>query len=368
MLRLFTSCFFLFCANRVWAFPENVRHGYFNCTACHVSPSGGGVLTPYGRSLSAELMSTWGSAKTSGFFFTDNENASINPPWLRSNIFFRGVQTWRNSPVVEKAQFIPMRGDFEGGVDTEKFAVIAALGFRARDNSSTNLNELFSRSHYLLYRISDNLNVRLGKFLFAFGLGGPDHITATRRGLGWDQGSESYNLEVSFLGEKSNTIITAISNVPQEKGVTKDGGFSVTQNFLLREHSKVGINLYSGEQGAYQRYVYGPSWVLSFSDRLFLNSEVFGQSKKLKDTGQTKNGYATYHRLNYQVVKGFVAFVQSDRSFLDNKTRETCLDTYGGGVQWLPYPHLEVVSYYGKEKAYSQMATDFAWLMMHVYL
>ena len=43
-----------------FAFVENITHGYVNCTACHVSPAGGGLLNEYGRSLSSELMSTWG--------------------------------------------------------------------------------------------------------------------------------------------------------------------------------------------------------------------------------------------------------------------------------------------------------------------
>jgi hypothetical protein len=40
-----------------WALPEFVRYGYNNCTACHYSPSGGGVLNPYGREFSANTLS-----------------------------------------------------------------------------------------------------------------------------------------------------------------------------------------------------------------------------------------------------------------------------------------------------------------------
>jgi hypothetical protein len=202
-----------------YAFPENIRHGYFSCTSCHVSPSGGGVLTPYGRSLSAELMSTWGSPKSSGFLFSDSEDESKNPPWFRANIFTRGVQTRRDSPTVEKTQFIPMQGDLEAGVDIEQFAAIVTMGYRARYASqSKDLGELFSRRHYLLYRPSENVSVRAGKFMFSFGLNGPDHITATRRGLGWDQGSESYNLELSYLSEKISSILTWIDNSPPKQG------------------------------------------------------------------------------------------------------------------------------------------------------
>ena len=54
---------------RSYGYPEMVRHGYANCTACHVSPNGGGILTPYGRSLSQELLSTWGAKNESDFMY-----------------------------------------------------------------------------------------------------------------------------------------------------------------------------------------------------------------------------------------------------------------------------------------------------------
>ena len=45
------------------AFPEMIRLGYVNCTSCHVSPNGGGLLTDYGRSISSEALSTWAKPK-----------------------------------------------------------------------------------------------------------------------------------------------------------------------------------------------------------------------------------------------------------------------------------------------------------------
>src|ERR1700722_15897581 len=50
-----------------FAFPEMARHGYTQCTACHVSPAGGGVLTEYGRELSSDLLSTWSHGNESAF-------------------------------------------------------------------------------------------------------------------------------------------------------------------------------------------------------------------------------------------------------------------------------------------------------------
>lgn len=369
MMRFIVFVFCLVSSSYAFAFPENVRHGYFNCTACHVSPSGGGVLTPYGRALSAELMSTWGSPKTAGFLFSDTENEKMNPPWFRANIFLRGVQTWRNTSAVEKAQFIPMQADLEAGVDTEKYAVIITGGFRAKDPSqSKDLNELFSRRYYALYRFNDSWAARAGKFMFSFGLNGPDHVTATRRGLSWDQGSESYNIEVSYGGEKSSTILTAIDNAPEEKNQKKDKGFAINQAFFVGGNSRFGISGFVGGQSDYDRTVLGPYWTWSLTDKVFLDSEIFYQQKKIKALSEQQNGYATFSRLGYEAIKGLTLFAQFDRSYLDTSDETTRYDSYGPGVQWLPYPHFEALTYLGKEQAYGQDASDFWWLMLNVYL
>ncbi|MEQ1666480.1 MAG: hypothetical protein ABL927_14015, partial [Bdellovibrionales bacterium] len=55
--QLFFTILLLFYAASSFAFPEMIRHGYVNCTACHISPGGGGALTQYGRKLSRELLS-----------------------------------------------------------------------------------------------------------------------------------------------------------------------------------------------------------------------------------------------------------------------------------------------------------------------
>lgn len=349
-----------------WSFPENVRHGYFNCIACHVSPSGGGVLTPYGRSLSAELMSTWGTSKNAGPFFSDNEKSRL-PEWFRSNTFLRSIQVRRDTPTVERAQFIPMQADVELGADFEKLAIVGTLGFRAKENSSTkDLNEPFSRRHYFLYRFSENWIARAGKFMAALGINGPDHVTATRRGLGWDQGNESYNAELSFLGENYSAAFTVLSALPNERGISKDSGVGLNQTLFLFENSRLGITTYWGNNDSYSRSVIGPFWIISITDRVFLASEIFRQQKN--STSSDILGYATFHRIGYEPVKGAILFTQFDRLMRDIRTETSRVDSYGVGLQWLPYPHIETVGFLGKEKIGNDVATNIMWLMVHLYL
>ena len=365
-MRFFVLALFHLVSAKVWAFPENVRHGYFSCTACHVSPSGGGVLTLYGRSLSNELMSTWGSTKISGFMFSNPEDDS-KIQWLRQQVFLKGVQTYRNTPAVEKAKFIPMEADYEVGADLEKFALVSTFGFRSND-SSQDLKEFFSRRHYGLYRFTDQIVGRIGKFMQSFGLNGPDHITATRRGLGWDQGSESHNLEMNYIAESFNHTLTLISNSPEEKSVKKDQGASINSSYYWKNNSRIGLSAYRGGQSDFDRIVFGPYATISLTEKLFLNSEFFVQEKTIKSDSSRQKGYATFSRLGYEAVKGLTPFVQFDRSYLDNSDRNMQFDSSGLGVQWLPYPHFDFMLFGGKEKTYSQGATDFAWLMLNIYL
>src|ERR1700720_2791062 len=98
-------------SSSAWAFPEMVRHGYVNCSSCHISPTGGGVLTQYGRELSREILSTWG---------TQNEDESKFaygwvplPGWLDAMGLYRGVYAYQDTPFIRQGQYIFMENDVE---------------------------------------------------------------------------------------------------------------------------------------------------------------------------------------------------------------------------------------------------------------
>jgi hypothetical protein len=51
-------------ASTAWAEPMFLAKQYTRCTPCHYSPTGGGLLTPYGRLLSHRELSTTGGTAT----------------------------------------------------------------------------------------------------------------------------------------------------------------------------------------------------------------------------------------------------------------------------------------------------------------
>ena len=64
MRTLFSLLAISVLATTAWAEPTFLAKQYTRCTACHYSPTGGGLLTPYGRLLShRELATTGGSGE-----------------------------------------------------------------------------------------------------------------------------------------------------------------------------------------------------------------------------------------------------------------------------------------------------------------
>src|SRR5262249_25100183 len=63
MFALLTAAL-LCCAAGASAEPMFLAKQYTRCTACHYSPTGGGLLTPYGRLLSHRELSTTGGTAT----------------------------------------------------------------------------------------------------------------------------------------------------------------------------------------------------------------------------------------------------------------------------------------------------------------
>jgi hypothetical protein len=89
ILRRLGFSLLLLVSGRAMGFPDLIRHGYTNCIACHVSPNGGGVLTKYGRSLSKELLSTWGREGEEKFAYF----AKTSPQFALPRRFARKVQS-----------------------------------------------------------------------------------------------------------------------------------------------------------------------------------------------------------------------------------------------------------------------------------
>lgn len=183
--------------------PIFLSRQYTRCTTCHYSRSGGGLLTPYGRSLSREEISTTGRSGAPG----------ARPS--REQDFLGGALGDALGPVSLGIDIRPshLDVDFEGGGATRDFlmnadllgawaghgwTVYAEVGRQLRSDGA----RVDSYEHWVSYEAGRGLSLRAGRFLPAFGLRLADHTALTRAPLGLDKYDQVYGVEVSHQGPR----------------------------------------------------------------------------------------------------------------------------------------------------------------------
>ncbi len=342
------------------AFPEMIRYGYVNCTSCHVSPSGGGVLTDYGRELSAEVLSTWSKEGETAFIY----GVVPTPSWLSLGGDVRAVELYRNTPQVTASRFINMQDDLEAAGAIGRFTIDASAGLY--------MNNFESRRYYALYHATDELSLRFGKFRQAYGLMEPDHTTPITRGLGWDEDTESYNLEAAWLSDKLNVYLTGnfgqlgSDMIPAnmwERGIALRLGVPFSDRYL------VGFSYFHGVSQTWNRDVAGPFAMLGFTKHFFLLSEIDFQ--KIEDsTLLDGTGWVTWNKLDYEFIQGLHGYLSYEltRPLFAYSGAEN--SAYGIGSQWFPRPHFEfdLKWLFQSTPAFPGRTSDYAVLLLHYYL
>jgi hypothetical protein len=367
-MKSFLFLITLLLSQQLFAYPEMSRHGYFNCTTCHFSPSGGGALTLYGRELSKEVLSTFSGKGEQYFMYNAFPKLSASDKIYVSG-YIRGLQVLRNNNHVKEARTILMQADAEVLYNDPKWIVTGMLGRQEVRNGQNSDGHLFSRRHFFLYRIDKNQNLKIGKFQNYFGLADPNHYMYVRKDLNFSYDTESYNFEYSFLNENFNLFFTVVRNW------TTDNYFRNTENALsfngslkVLNKSKVGLSIYHGKDNLKERSILGLWGIATFTKDLFLMSEFDYQFQKNTNLSNI-NGYVTSHRLSYEVHKGVVPFISFDQKYLNQSDKNSELHSVGIGARLFPRPHFELtMSAQREERIANNLKDNLFWIMGQFYL
>jgi hypothetical protein len=209
------SCVFLLAAtvlaSTASAEPTFLAKQYTRCTACHYSPTGGGLLTPYGRFLSHRELSTTGATTTAPSGAEDDPNGEqaflygalgnvLGPVHLglemrpsRLRIGFPGGQQDLN---------LLMNLDLAGAVEKGGWTAFGTVGREPPNAAVRNGRTLpdaafISYEHWISYQTDGGVRIRAGRFLPAYGVQFADHTTYTRSYLDLDRNDQVYGFEVS---------------------------------------------------------------------------------------------------------------------------------------------------------------------------
>ena len=215
-MKRLRPCAVLLCAvplaatvSRAQAEPIFLSRQYTRCTTCHYSPTGGGLLTPYGRFLTREDLSTLGRGHATA------APAGSASDEVGEQSFLWGALGRRLGALNLGIDLRPGHLDvrFPGGKDTRNLLMNAELiaayqvkgwtlyGDFGRQPFASG-TRVFSWEHWVSHQSASGLGLRAGRFLPAYGVRFADHTAFNRRALGLDTFDQIYGVEVSHTGER----------------------------------------------------------------------------------------------------------------------------------------------------------------------
>jgi hypothetical protein len=234
------------------AYPQfQLSTGSAQCSQCHVSPAGGGVLTAWGQSEAGDTIARGGN----GAFL---HGAVELPAWLIVGGDIRLAALANDTgdrDGVELAVF-PMQLDLSLGVAFGSITVIGTIGARGRvrsgasddpGNPATEVMEptlasyIISREHYAMWRVDlQGPYVRAGRFATPYGLRLADHTAYVRRYLGFNLLDETYGIGGGYTGEAWELHATAFVHDPLQGSARRDAGAAVLVEAIASDRLILG--------------------------------------------------------------------------------------------------------------------------------
>src|SRR4051794_34075052 len=185
---------------------------YTRCTACHYSPTGGGLLTPYGQLLSRHELSTTGRTAAAPAAGTEDDprgeqaflygalGHALGPVHL--GLEMRPSHLRIDFPDGHQDMNLLMTLDLIGAVQKNGWTAYGAVGREpsnsaVRDGRTLSGAAFISYEHWVSYQTEKGLRIRGGRFLPAYGVRFADHTAYSRISLDLDRNDQVYGLEVS---------------------------------------------------------------------------------------------------------------------------------------------------------------------------
>ena len=320
---LYVAVLLWLCAEIALAYPENIRLGYPSCASCHVSPTGGGALTSYGRSTSEEL-ATWSEEGWGRVF-----GAIPTPEWFAVGGDTRHVTV--KAPGYSRSFY--MQDDVELAVSpVPGLWVAGSIGLYGEEQR----REL--RRHYVMVEPLEGLRLRLGRFMPAYGLMLPDHTVATRGTLGWQQGRETYNAEASYTHKRGELFVTTVVDSSEAWSADEQGykvratetGATVRAAAYVGDRAQVGASYWFGSDVEHDWLAVGAFGSWGVTRNLYLLGEL-----DQRNSPAEKPLTVSYTQLGYELWRG--VHLRSSHEYTGTDSR------WGAGLQLFPIPHWEIL-------------------------
>jgi hypothetical protein len=343
------------------AYPWMIREGYTGCNQCHTDPSGGGLLTKYGRDQGdLELRTRYGDpsqevSKAAGFLW----GAVTPPPWLILGGEGRlGVIRVAPEGTPAAVKLLHMQSDVRAQVNAGGFRANVSLGFMASGGQPAWVTRaaegnLVSREHWLGYQFGDESSsivlVRAGRINLPFGIRDIMHTLYVRSSTRTDiNEGQQHGAAVAYVGDKTRGEFMGIAgNFQTSPDAYRERGYSGYIERAIMPTLAVGVSsltTYSKRDPrlfkAGTRMAHGLFGRWNPTEKLVLMAEGDGVFF-LPSSGDSRKGFAGMLQADVEVVQGFHLFGTGEVMDLGGPRSGTL---YGGWLSaaWFFAPHADV--------------------------
>lgn len=359
--------FFLLAPRYAAAYPWMIRHDYNVCSVCHTDPSGGNLLTAYGRSLSQTLLSSELLAKRDeepGTFKDFAFGLVPMPESLQAGAFIRnGYIANYSGGSLRDDRTLKMRADLEahaqfGAVRVDgQIGVLpgesATFGREAQLNRATGDDlAVVARTYWAGYELNDgDALVRAGRLYMPFGLRNIEHNSWVRSATKTDinqnqQHGVSYYWSNGVYRAEAMAVLGNFQLRPdefRERGVVAyvERRISGKQAFAVQMQAlRSASDALTLSGGSLTRQSYGAFYRLVPHERVALMAEANLLVNGFEKAG-TELGHVAFLQADYEPLNGFhlMATVEELKNAIrsDEQRLGAWLST-----AYFPVPHTEL--------------------------
>jgi hypothetical protein len=382
--------FVLFAPSRADAYTWMIRHSYTGCGICHADPTGGEVLTAYGRAQSELLLSMkWGKADAAEPSGASNFIGLVElPPQVMLGGSTRLATTMKDGEL----RAFPMQmdlygqfrfGDFFMGGNAGAARVEVGSPHARAAQVTTGQGKVFnmiSRNHYLGLDLADgSYTLRAGRLNLPFGIRIPEHTAQVREATRTDRESDQqHGLALAYSSEAARGEIMAIAgNYQINPDKYRERGYSFFFEIMALERTAIGLsslytfakvdrttlesNVARGAHGGFLRTAIGDPFALLAEMNLLTDSTA-------------ALGYVGFLQGDFELVQGVHAMATLE--LLNNGIPKASADLapspglgepqFGGWLSaaWFIFPHFDM-----RVDAMFRQSAPFTLLsQFHVYL
>lgn len=338
-----------------------LRHDYTSCAQCHLDPSGGSVLTPYGRAQGELLLrSRYGAPADEdpgkkAEFLLGLLSAAPEELMLGGDVRLALL-----SPGMKGVRVFPMQVDVVGALKTGKMSASVSLGLGSSVTSPAKVVgeqvQLISRHHWVGYAPDEDQSflVRAGRIPLPFGLRLPEHTIWARAVTKTDTNvAQQHGVSLAYSGERvRGELMGIVGNLQLTPVAFRERGYSGFLEFIPTHWMTVGISSLvthadsdlTTPQFSTFRHAHGAFLRMSPVKPLLVSFEVDVTNQTRRTLGGP-TGLVGVLQVDVEPTQG-VHLVAMGEVLVPDFTKASAANGLGfggwGGVWWFFAPHSDV--------------------------